>query len=107
MNIDFKVPTRQVVRGVQRYEAARAEVAPYVGDIGYACDSADAVYKTALARLGHDVSEIKAEGVATALWPVLKTRKAVQPRVVAMDAKATKRREQMFPHGARLVRGSC
>jgi hypothetical protein len=107
MNIDIKPPTNRVVRGVQRYEAARREVAPYVGDVGYICDSADEVYKAALKRLGHDVREIKAEGVATAMWPALKNKKPAQSRAVAMDAKATERREQMFPHGARLVRGSC
>jgi hypothetical protein len=107
MNLDIKPPTSRVVRGVQRYEAARREVAPYVGDVGYICDSADEVYKAALKRLGHDVREIKAEGVATAMWPALKNKKPAQSRAVAMDAKATERREQMFPHGARLVRGSC
>src|SRR4051794_16140405 len=88
LDVRFKVPTGRVVRGVQRYEAALAEVQPYVGDIRLACDSVDAVYKTALKQLGHDVAELKHEGAASALWPLLKTRKPAQRRSMATDAKA-------------------
>ena|SRR5438270_14036530 len=102
MIIDIKPPTSRVLRGVQKYEAAREAVTPYIGDPGYAFDSADAVYKHALKQLGHDVTEIKAEGVATALWPALRNRKAARSRAMATDAQATSRRAEMFPNGNRL-----
>jgi hypothetical protein len=105
MNIDIPPPTALVLRRVQQYEAARAEVAPFVGDIGYACDSADAVYRTALKRLGHDVSEIKAEGAATALWPVLRSKKPARSHAMATDSAAVSRRNEMFPNGNRLRQG--
>jgi hypothetical protein len=101
--IDIKPPTAQVVRSVQRYEAARAEVKPYVGDLEYAADSADGVYKLALARLGHDVSGLKAEGAATAMWPLLKTHKPAGARRLATDATTTANRSAMFPNGGRLL----
>jgi hypothetical protein len=103
MNIVVQVSTSRVVRGVQKYEAAREAVTPYIGDPGYAFDSADALYKHALKQLGHDVTEIKAEGVATALWPALRNRKAARSRAMATDAKTLTDRNQMFPNAGRLL----
>jgi hypothetical protein len=103
MDINIKVAPSHVIRGVQRYEAARAEVAPYIGDPRYAFDSADALYKHALKQLGHDVTEIKAEGVATALWPALRNRKPARSRAMATDAQAISARNKMFPNAGRLL----
>ena len=102
MNIAIKVPTSRVLRGVQKYEAAREAVTPYIGDPGYAFDSADALYKHALKQLGHDVTEIKAEGVATALWSALRNRKPARSRIVT-DAKTVSARNEMFPNANRLL----
>jgi hypothetical protein len=88
---------------VQRYEAARAEVKPYIGDVGYTCDSADGVYKLALEKLGHDVREMKHAGVATAMWPILKANKPAGARAMATDAKTVSARNERFPAGNRLL----
>jgi hypothetical protein len=103
--LDVIPPTTQVVRSVQRYEAARAEVRPYVGDLGYAADSADGVYKLALEKMGHDVREMKHAGVATAMWPILKSNKPAGSRRLATDAKTVSARSQMFPNANRLDKG--
>lgn len=104
MNISIKPPTTAVVRAVQRYEAARAEVAPYIGEPGFAFDSAGAVYKHALKQLGHDVSGINND-VAEVCWNALKNHKPVQARAMATDAKAVTRRNEMFPNANRLKSG--
>jgi hypothetical protein len=102
MNIAVKVPTIRVLRGVQRYETARAEVAPVVGDVGYAHDSADAVYAHALKQLGHDTAGLADyAGAARAVFQALKGKRA-KPRF-ASDAKTISNRNEMFPHANRLI----
>src|ERR1700761_6182760 len=101
-DFDIKVPTRRVVRGVQAYEAAREAVRPYVGDVGYACDSADGVYEQALRQLGHDTSGLVGHTNAPrVVLDALKGQKA-KPRTMATDSKTISRRNQMFPNGNRL-----
>src|SRR3954464_4472679 len=73
MNFPIKVPTARVMRGVQQYETARAEVEPYVGNVGYAFDSAGAVYAHALRQMGHDVSGLAGQpDAARAVFMALK-----------------------------------
>lgn len=104
MNINIKVPTSRVVRGVQKYEAAREAVTPYIGDPGYAFDSADAVYAHALKQMGHDTAGLADHaGAARAVFVALKGRRAgARPRV-AMDAKSVAERAERFPHAGRLL----
>jgi hypothetical protein len=104
MNIAVKVPTIRVLRGVQRYETARAEVAPFVGDVGYAHDSADAVYAHALKQLGHDTAGLADHaGAARAVFQALKGRRASTTPRIAADAKTAAARNQMFPNANRLI----
>ena len=104
MDISIKPPTARVLRGVQRYEAARAEVAPYIGDIGFGCDSADAIYESALQKMGHDVSGLVGQpNAARAVFQALKGRRAsTRPRIAA-DAKTVSARNKMFPNANRLI----
>jgi hypothetical protein len=104
MNIAIKVPTSRVVRGVQKYEAAREAVTPYIGDPGYAFDSADAVYAHALQQMGHDTAGLADHaGAARAVFQALKGRRASTKLRIATDAKTVSARNEMFPNAGRLL----
>jgi hypothetical protein len=104
MDIPIKVPALRVLRGVQKYEAAREAVTPYIGDPGYAFDSADAVYAHALKQLGHDTAGLADHaGAARAVFQALKGRRASTTPRIAADAKTAAARNQMFPNANRLL----
>src|SRR3954469_21096029 len=104
MIIDIKPPTSRVLRGVQRYEAAREAVTPYIGDPGYAFDSADAVYAHALKQMGHDTAGLADHaGAARAVFQALKDRRASTKPRVAQDAKSVADRAERFPNANRLL----
>src|SRR4051794_6739428 len=99
MIIDIKPPTSRVLRGVQKYEAARAEVAPFVGDVGFGCDSADAVYECALKKMGHDVTGLAGQpNAGRAVFHALKGRRASTKSRIAQDAKSVADRAERFPN---------
>ena len=104
MDINIKPPTARVLHAVQRYEEARAEVAPFVGDIGFGCDSADEVYECALKKMGHDVGGLAGQpNAARAVFLALKGRRASTRPRLATDAKTVSARNQMFPNANRLI----
>jgi hypothetical protein len=104
MNIAVKVPALRVLRGVQKYEAAREAVTPYIGDPGYAFDSADAVYAHALQQMGHDTAGLAGQpNAARAVFHALKGRRASTRPRIATDAKTAAARNQMFPNANRLI----
>lgn len=94
---------RVVARFSALREAERA-VRPYVGEL-VACDSAEAVYSTALKMLGVDVKDIHPSAYPAILkmQPVPGAKpKASTP--VAMDAARSKSYAERFPDAARLGR---
>lgn len=60
MDSAIKAGVEAAVARVEATHAARKAVAPYVGELAIACDSAEAVYRVALTNLGVDVKGIHA-----------------------------------------------
>jgi hypothetical protein len=85
-------------------EAERA-VRPYVGELAIACDSAEAVYRTALSAMGVKVEGVHPSAFATILSLQEKPSATRQreTRSVAMDAAAASSYAERFP-GADKIR---
>lgn len=95
----------KTIKRLNAIASAREAVAPYVGSLPGAFDSADAVYRAALMGMGMDVSTVKE---VAALEIILKSQplpgtKAKKP-AVAMDAKATDGFFELFPNAPRSIK---
>ncbi|MBW4022015.1 MAG: hypothetical protein HIU92_02590 [Proteobacteria bacterium] len=90
------------IRELQAIRAAEAEVAPYAGQI-LGMDSANAVYRAALAKLGHDVTAVPAYASMKPIFTALKGKRA--PRELAQDAAAAKGFDQRYPGRSRSKTG--
>jgi hypothetical protein len=100
MAYDESPTIRATVRAMNDIVAARAVVAPYVGDLPpMAFDSVDSVYLAVLQRLGHDTREIaRNPGSAKAMWPTLKNTRPRQTLAkIAMDRQSVANETRRFP----------
>ena len=88
---------RAAMRAVQ---AAEAEVAPLVGKLAVACDSAEQVYGTALRTLGYDVTGVNEAG----LRALVRSHNRPAPAPLAQDAVSGGAVEfaKMFPDVSRI-----
>lgn len=109
MNAAIKAATEAASKNalkVQRdiREAERA-VRPWVGDINIACDSAAAVYKTALKMIGvKNVDNIDPSAYQTILelHPMAGTRQKAQASEIAMDEASSQSYADRFPDAVRI-----
>lgn len=98
-----KIAEDRAIQRLRDIAVAHEDVAPHVGKLAGAFDSAEEVYRAALTGMGMDVSTIK----ETAALRMLVTSKAI-PSVanvasakVAMDAKGVSAFYERFPEAAR------
>jgi triphosphoribosyl-dephospho-CoA synthetase len=98
---------RFTLRAMQAIEKARREVEPFAGAMDGIYTSPGQVYRVALKKMGHDVSELRGfddTNASETAFQVLRTAKTA-PRRVVTDEKTVAARAERFPHGSRLVKG--
>jgi hypothetical protein len=98
---------RANMRAVQ---AALADVRPVVGEIGIACDSADAVYGHVLGMLGRDVTDVHPSAYKPMFDIAREAKKsaaAASRRTIAVDSAAdgVPSIAELFPSVSRIKRG--
>jgi hypothetical protein len=88
------VHTAEIIRDLNKLKLAQDAVRPVVGDISN-CYTPGAVYKAALAKLGHDVRALNG-AAAAAIWPTVRhqPRKAAS---LAMDTRQADAYRTRFP----------
>ena len=90
-------------RNQREIRDAERAVRPYVGELAMAHDSADAVYKTALTALGHNVDGVHPSAFPAILAALPKPgAKATQTARVAMDSASSASFASMFPGAAKI-----
>jgi hypothetical protein len=94
---------KATIREIQAIRLAEEEVAPYAGPV-LGMDSAGAVYRTALERMGHDVSNVPVHAVTQGVFQAMKSYKG-RSRSMAQDSAARADFDKRFPHANRLNRG--
>ena len=105
MDAALAANTAAVMARLNGIRTAEDEVRPYVGKLALACDSAVAVYQTALKAMG--VPEIDKVNDLVALKAVLKAQpvpgaKRQEENALAFDASATTSYDAAFPNAARI-----
>jgi hypothetical protein len=91
--------TAAVIRKLQALQVAQDVVKPFAGAIDNAASEAG-VYREALRRLGHDVSDLPG-AAAKAMWPLLRHQDK-RSRRIAMDARLQDDIATRFPGVASL-----
>lgn len=90
-------------RNQREIRDAERAVRPYVGELAMAHDSADAVYKTALTALGHNVDNVHPSAFPAILAALPKPgAKATQTVRVAMDSASSASFAAMFPGAEKI-----
>jgi hypothetical protein len=102
MDAAITAAVQTAVKSQQEVRDAERVVRPWIGDLAIACDSADAVYGTALKMLG-----VKTEGVHPSAYRTIlelqpKPGSKVQSTSVAMDAAGAKGFFERFPDAAKI-----
>lgn len=90
---------KATIRELQAIRAAEAEVAPYAGQI-MGMDSANAIYRAALEKMGHDVTEVPAHAPMKPIFTALKGKRGRSN--IAQDASSRESFDQMFPNAVKL-----
>jgi uncharacterized protein len=92
---------KRVMRTQREIRTAEDEVAPYVGKLAIACDSAADVYKAALAALKVDVAGVHPSAYSAILKaqpkPGAKQERRERETAVAMDSASVASFQSMFP----------
>jgi hypothetical protein len=91
--------TAAIIRKLHAVQIAQDIVRPYAGLVDSAT-SANGVYREALRRLGHDVSDLPG-AAAKAMWPILRDQDK-RSRRIAMDGQLQEDIATKFPGVAKL-----
>jgi hypothetical protein len=98
-----KEAVAETIRTQREIRDAERAVAPVVGDLAIACDSAESVYATALKMRG-----VKVDGVHPSAYKSMFEMLAAQPKAtkphIAMDAAGAKSFVERHPEAARIIR---
>lgn len=83
---------------------ARVHVAPIVGELGMAFDSAEGVYRQAFKMQDRDVSKIKELPALKAMWDMIPKPGARQTTTIAQDGASVSDFAKEYPHMSKVKR---